>query len=139
MRAEKIKSIIDGTGKTVLVAESTNLYSRRRSFWAYSWGNYCLSQGWTRLDGTGIPQVFEGNYRGADTSIVPGCMDTLTSYHQEQCQAGWFSGHTGGMNVQLCDGSGSWVSWDIDGRIFAYMTSIAGGELENDPVPQLNL
>jgi hypothetical protein len=43
------------------------------------------------------------------------------------------------MNVQMCDGSGSWVSWDIDGVIFAYMTSIAGEELEADPHPQLSL
>jgi prepilin-type N-terminal cleavage/methylation domain-containing protein len=139
MRAERIKSITDGTSKTLLIGESSNLFNRRRSFWAYSWGNFCLSQGWTTQSGLSIPEIFEGNYRGADTSVLPGCMDNLSVHHQEQCQAGWFSGHTGGMNVQMCDGSGSWVSWDIDGRVFAYMTSIAGGELETDPHPQLNL
>lgn len=139
MRPEKIGNITDGTSKTLLVAESTNLYNRRRTFWAYSWGNYILSQGWTTQAGESIPQVFEGNYRASETGVSPGCMDTLTNYHQEQCQAGWYSGHTGGMNVQLCDGSGQWVSFDIEGRIFAYMTSIAGGELENDPFAKVNL
>ena len=43
--------------------------------------------------------------------------------------------HPNGMNVQMCDGSGSWVGWDIDLRIFAYMASIAGGESESDPLP----
>jgi len=139
MRPEKIKNIIDGTSKTLLLGESTNLYNRRRSFWAYSWGNYTLSQGWTTQAGASIPQIFEGNYRGADTGISPGCMDTQGPYNQESCQSGWFSGHTNGMNVQMCDGSGSWINWDIDGKVFAYMTSIAGGELEGDAHPQLNL
>jgi prepilin-type N-terminal cleavage/methylation domain-containing protein len=135
LRPERLKNITDGTSKTLLVGESTNLYPRRRSFWAYSWGNYVLSQGWTTQAGDSIPQMFEGNYRGIDTGVVPGCMDTLTNYHQEQCQAGWFSFHVGGMNVQMCDGSGSWVNFNIDGKVFAYMTSIAGGELETDPFP----
>jgi len=139
LRPENFRSIIDGTSKTLMLGESTNHFNLRRSFWAYSWGNYVLSQGWTTQTGASIPQMFEGNYRGADTGIVPGCMDTLTDYHQEQCQAGWFSGHTGGMNVQMCDGSGSWVNWDIEGRVFAYMTSIAGEELDTDPIPTLNL
>jgi hypothetical protein len=66
-------------------------------------------------------------------------MDNLNPHSQEQCQAGWFSGHTGGMNAQMCDGSGTWINFDVEGRVFAYMTSIAGGELEADPHPQLNL
>ncbi|MEX2093571.1 MAG: DUF1559 domain-containing protein [Pirellulales bacterium] len=139
LRPENIRSIVDGTSKTLLLGESTNLYSRRRSFWAYSWGNYVLSQGWTTQSGLTIPEMFEGNYRASETGISPGCMDNQVIHKQEQCQAGWFSGHTGGMNVQMCDGSGGWVNWDIDGRVFAYMTSIAGGELETDPHPQLSL
>ena len=136
-RPESLKNITDGTSKTLLLGESTNLYSRRRSFWAYSWGNYILSQGWTTQGGSAIPQIFAGNYRTADTGIGGGCMDSGVT--QQPCQSGWYSGHTNGMNVQMCDGSGSWVSWDIDGVIFAYMTSIAGEELEADPHPQLSL
>jgi type II secretory pathway pseudopilin PulG len=139
LKRESLKNITDGTSKTILVGESTNMYSRRRSFWAYSWGNYCLSQGWTTQAGATIPQIFEGNYRAAETGVAPGCMDNLNPHSQEQCQAGWFSGHTGGMNAQMCDGSGTWINFDVEGRVFAYMTSIAGGELEADPHPQLNL
>jgi prepilin-type N-terminal cleavage/methylation domain-containing protein len=139
LRPEKIKNITDGTSKTLLLGESTNLFNRRRTFWAYSWGNYVLSQGWTTQGGASIPQVFEGNYRGSDTGINPGCMDTLSAYRQEQCQAGWYSGHTGGMNVAQCDGSGTWISWDVDARVFTYMTSIAGGEAESDPLPSISL
>lgn len=144
MHRERIRDITDGTSKTLLLGESTNLYSRRRSFWAYSWGNYCLSQGWTSQHGETFPAVFWGNYDQNLSGTGPGCMDNLGApghkeMRQEQCQAGWFSGHPSGMNVQMCDGSGDWISWDIDQRVFAYMTSIAGGELEADPLPQLSL
>jgi len=116
----------------LLLGESTNYFVRRRTFWAYSWGNYILSQGWTKKNGDTISAVFSGNYRTADTDISGGCMDILGAENikQEQCQAGWFSGHTGGMNVAMCDGSGRWINFDIDGTTFAYMSSIAGGEIE---------
>jgi prepilin-type N-terminal cleavage/methylation domain-containing protein len=139
MRPERSKAIIDGTSKTLLIAESTNHFNRRRSFWAYSWGNYILSEGWTTQAGADIPQQFGGNYDQDETGIAPGCMDTLTGYNQETCQAGWYSQHVNGMNIQMCDGSGSWVGWDIEARIFAYMASIAGGELDADPLPKLSL
>jgi prepilin-type N-terminal cleavage/methylation domain-containing protein len=145
MRAESLKDIVDGTSKTLLVGESTNSFSCRRTFWAYSWGNYILSQGWTSQSGDTFPQIFWGSYNPNDQTTdcvhhdqhAAGCFNTGIT--QEPCQSGWYSGHTNGMNVQMCDGSGSWVSWDIDGVIFAYMTSIAGEELEADPHPQLSL
>jgi hypothetical protein len=40
------------------------------------------------------------------------------------------------MNIQMCDGSGSFMSFDIDMRLFAYMASIAGDEAESDPLPK---
>jgi hypothetical protein len=140
LKPESLQKITDGTSKTLLLGESTNMYPRRRSFWAYSWGNYVLSQGWTTQSGMTIPEVFEGNFDSESSGEAPDCMDGVGAvYHQEQCQAGWFSGHTGGMNAQMCDGSGTWINFDVEGRVFAYMTSIAGGELEADPHPQLNL
>jgi prepilin-type N-terminal cleavage/methylation domain-containing protein len=140
LRPERIKAITDGTSKTLLIAESTNHYPRRRTAWAYSWGNYILSQAWTTQAGADVPHQFTGNYRQVETGIVPGCMDTTGSSHnQETCQAGWYSQHVNGMNIQMCDGSGSWVGWDIEPRIFAYMASIAGSEIDTDPLPKLSL
>ena len=47
------------------------------------------------------------------------------------CKGGWGSNHTDGMNTQMCDGSGAFISFDIDMNVFAAMGSIAGGESEN--------
>ncbi len=45
MHAEAFRHISDGTSKTLMLGESTNIYERRRTFWAYpSWGNYINSQ-----------------------------------------------------------------------------------------------
>ena len=53
LKPERIKTIADGTSKTLLIGESTNRNSipsgantefARRSLWAYSWGNYSSSQ-----------------------------------------------------------------------------------------------
>jgi prepilin-type processing-associated H-X9-DG protein len=74
--------------------------------------------------------LFYGDYlrcRNAPSNPDPGSNRT--------CNAAWYAFHRGGMNVQMCDGSGGWISWDIELRIFAYMCSIAGGESESDRLP----
>jgi hypothetical protein len=40
----------------------------------------------------------------------------------------WYSNHPGGMNIQKCDGSGSWLSFDIDVIVFSSLGSVAGDE-----------
>ena len=128
LRPERMKDITDGTSKTLLVGESTNRFDRRRTLWAYSWGNYVLSQA--------SPQapILWGNYRAADTGVSPGCMDVGVVGSPKPCQSGWFSGHTSGMNAQMCDGSGDFISFDIDLRVLCFLSSIAGGETEADPI-----
>jgi prepilin-type N-terminal cleavage/methylation domain-containing protein len=134
LRPEKLKNITDGTSKTLLLGESTNRRDNRRTAWAYSWGNYVLSQGWTGKDGEDLPAAFNGDYDlcyGTAGGTIPN-----PSHRQEQCQAGWFSGHTNGMNVQMCDGSGTFLNFDVESRILAYMASIAAAELDSDPPPK---
>jgi prepilin-type N-terminal cleavage/methylation domain-containing protein len=115
LQTESVKSITDGTSNTMLLGESTNLYDKRRTFWAYSWGNYVLSQV------SNQPEILQGNYERCMSSPVVG--------KPKPCQSGWFSGHTSGMNIQLCDGSGRFLSFEIDLLTFAYLASIAGEEL----------
>jgi prepilin-type N-terminal cleavage/methylation domain-containing protein len=115
LQPESIKNITDGTSNTMLVGESTNLFEPRRSFWAYNWGNYVLSQASPQ------PDILRGDYDVCMSSPVVG--------KPKPCQSGWFSGHTEGMNIQLCDGSGRFMSFDIDLVVFGYLASIAGEEL----------
>jgi hypothetical protein len=132
LQREPIKNITDGTSKTMLVGESTNITEdidgnkdfTRRSFWAYSWGPYNLSQACAHPT-VEYDWIFYGDYDRC--RLAPNNPDKGS---QRTCNAAWFSNHVNGMNVQMCDGSGGWVSWDIDLRLFAFMSSIAGGELE---------
>ena len=128
LKPEAFRNITDGTSKTLLLGESTNQFDRRRTLWAYSWGNYILSQASPQ------PAILWGNYRAADTGIAPGCMDTGVVGSPKPCQSGWYSGHTGGMNIQMCDGSGDFLSFDIDLRLLCFMSSIAGSETESDQI-----
>jgi prepilin-type N-terminal cleavage/methylation domain-containing protein len=118
MRQESFKDITDGASKTLLIGESTNRYNRRRTFWAFTFGTFILSQT--------IPYAptLWGDYERC--VALP---DYGTAYRS--CKGAWGSNHTGGMNAQLCDGSGQFISFDIDLQVFAAMGSIAGGENES--------
>jgi prepilin-type N-terminal cleavage/methylation domain-containing protein/prepilin-type processing-associated H-X9-DG protein len=127
LRVESFKNITDGSSKTLLAAESTKIdYNRRRTFWAFTFGTFILSQPVPQ------PRVFMGNYLQCEAmgeSDTPGTPVTGTA--GRVCKAGWYSFHTGGMNAMFCDGSGTFISFDIDLNVFAAMGSIAGGEIES--------
>jgi prepilin-type N-terminal cleavage/methylation domain-containing protein/prepilin-type processing-associated H-X9-DG protein len=113
LRPEKIKNITDGTTKTLLIGESTNRYAPRRTFWAYTHGNYVLSQ----------PTPHAPTLYGDFTRCV-----SAGAYGQSNraCHSGWFSNHSNGMNTARCDGSVDFVAFEIDLSIFAALGSIAG-------------
>jgi prepilin-type processing-associated H-X9-DG protein len=117
LRLEKIKDITDGTSKTLLAGESANVYEPRRTFWAYTWGNYLLSQP------TPYAQTLWGDYTRCRTLPDPG-----QSYRA--CMSGWFSNHPNGMNGVMCDGRVDFISFDIDLHTFACLGSIAGNDGE---------
>jgi prepilin-type N-terminal cleavage/methylation domain-containing protein/prepilin-type processing-associated H-X9-DG protein len=131
LRKEKIKDITDGTTKTLLVAESTNIFAPRRTFWAYTYGNGVLSQP-TPYAGT-----LYGDWCRCSPSGTNGCtVATGTAYgtSNRACMSGWFSGHPSGMNAGMCDGSVDFVSWDIDLDAFVVMGSIADEDIVGNPV-----
>ena len=123
LRRESIKDIVDGTSKTLLAAESTNIFPRRRTFWAYTWGNYLLSQTLTQ------PRTFSGDYFACrELGEVSTPNTPITGRSFRACMSAWYSNHHGGMNAQMCDGSGRWIAFDTDLNIFAALGSIAGEE-----------
>ena len=113
LRLEKIKDITDGTSKTMLAGESTNVVTERRTYWAYTWGNYLLSQP------TPYAPTLLGDYTRCTNAGTYGTSNRA-------CHSGWFSNHSGGMNTARCDGSVDFLSFDIDLNIFAALGSIAG-------------
>jgi prepilin-type N-terminal cleavage/methylation domain-containing protein len=127
LRQESIKDITDGASHTMLAAESTNRdYNRRRTFWPFTFGTFVMSQT------VAESRVFSGDYKVCEAMPETTTLDNpATGKSSRVCKGGWFSFHPGGMNNQFCDGSGSWVSFDIDPKVFAAMGSIAGGESES--------
>jgi prepilin-type processing-associated H-X9-DG protein len=115
LRRERIKDITDGTTKTLLVGESTNLVPERRTFWAWTWGNYLLSQ----------PTPHAPTLWG-DMTRCGALPDFGMSYRA--CHSGWFSNHPGGMNAAMCDGSLDFISFDMELHTFACLGSIAGSD-----------
>jgi prepilin-type processing-associated H-X9-DG protein len=123
LRRESIKDIVDGTSKTLMAGESTNIFPRRRTFWAYTWGNYLLSQTVAQ------PRTFSGDYfKCRELGEVSTPNTAITGRSFRTCMSAWFSNHIGGMNATFCDGSGRWISSGIDRHVFAAMGSIAGEE-----------
>jgi prepilin-type N-terminal cleavage/methylation domain-containing protein/prepilin-type processing-associated H-X9-DG protein len=123
LRPERIKNITDGTTKTMLIGESTNVLAQRRTLWAYTHGNYVLSQP------TPHAPTLLGDYCRCSPSGTSGCTNaTGVAYgaSNRACMSGWFSNHSGGMNTAYCDGSVSFLSFDIDLNIFVALGSIAG-------------
>jgi prepilin-type N-terminal cleavage/methylation domain-containing protein/prepilin-type processing-associated H-X9-DG protein len=120
LKQEPLKAIEDGTTNTLLAAESTNTTLVRRSFWAYTWGNFVLSQT------THQERAFWGDF--ARCTALPENTTEGSDYFGASfrtCHSGWFSGHPSGMNATMCDGSVSFMSWEMDRNAFAVLGAIA--------------
>jgi prepilin-type N-terminal cleavage/methylation domain-containing protein/prepilin-type processing-associated H-X9-DG protein len=128
LKREPIKAITDGTTKTLLVAESTNVYLPRRTFWAYTYGNGVLSQP-TPYAGTLMGDWCKCTPPGTQPCGTPAWPTPATGVaygtSNRACMSGWFSGHPSGMNIGMCDGSVDFMGWDIDLDTFVVMGSIA--------------
>jgi prepilin-type N-terminal cleavage/methylation domain-containing protein/prepilin-type processing-associated H-X9-DG protein len=120
LHPESMKHITDGSTKTILVAESTSLRPNRRPFWAYTFGTMIMAQTINQE----LAFMFDyDKCHPLTPSPFPGKSDRV-------CKGGWGSRHPSGMNAVMCDGSVTFIPFDIDLNVFAAMGSIAGGENE---------
>lgn len=133
LREEGTKGITDGTSKTLLTAESTNRYNRRRTFWAYTFGTFIMSQT-TTFAPTLLADYCACVAPGTNKPPTGPCASATGAAYgsaDRACKGGWGSNHPGGLNSQYCDGSVTFLAFDIDLNVFAAKGSIGGGEDEN--------
>lgn len=123
LKRESMAKIVDGTTHTLLIGESTNDFPRRRSFWAWTWGNYLMSQTVAQ------DRTFDHYYPDCPTDT--GTAGAYPGRSRRTCMSSWWAQHPGGMNGAMCDGSVDFISFDIDLNLFASLGSIAGGDDEN--------
>ena len=120
LRAECFASILDGTSNTIMVGEyTTRSRTRRRTFWAYSYGSYNKSDA-----------VPESRTLLADwdrCAAIGGMGDFQT------CSRSWGSFHPGVVNFLLCDGSIRALPLTIDMNLFVESATIAGHEVAQLP------
>ena len=111
---EHFRNITDGTATTLLLGEQTNVVKGRRTYWAHTFGNYIMSQ--TTTQSRTLLNDYDECRRLPGTGGARACM------------AGWHSNHPGGMNISRCDGSSTFLNFDMDLEIFAAMGSIAAAD-----------
>jgi prepilin-type N-terminal cleavage/methylation domain-containing protein/prepilin-type processing-associated H-X9-DG protein len=126
---EGMKAMTDGSSKTLLVAESTNKYNRRRTFWPYTFGTFIMSQT-TTFAPTLLADYCACVAPGSNAGVCPVATGAAFGSADRACKGGWGSRHVGGMNVAMADGSGNFLSFDIDMNVFAAKGSMGGGEDE---------
>jgi prepilin-type N-terminal cleavage/methylation domain-containing protein/prepilin-type processing-associated H-X9-DG protein len=115
--AETITAITDGTSNTLAVGEyMTRSHPSRRTFWAYAYTSYNLSDATFAQSRTMLPDFDLCN------NTAPG--------GNNQCKRSWGSFHSGGINFLFCDGSVRSISSSIDTTfVFPALASMAGGEV----------
>jgi prepilin-type processing-associated H-X9-DG protein len=118
--AERIASIRDGTSNTLMVGEyATTTTVSRRTFWAYAYTSYNLSDVTYAQSRTLL----------ADFDL---CNNTPPG-GTNQCKRAFGSLHTGVINFVMCDGSVRSIPTSIDMNVvMPALATIAGGEV-NQP------
>jgi prepilin-type processing-associated H-X9-DG protein len=120
LTAEKHASVTDGLSNTLMIGEyHTKTQNRRRSFWAYTYTSYNQS--------SGVPQT---------RTLLPDynqCVSIGGIGGSNPCKRGWGALHPNGLNFVMGDGSVRFLTTSIDMNTFMAMSTMAGGEVFNQP------
>jgi hypothetical protein len=115
LEQETFSNLRDGTSNTLLVGEyGTQYRTRRRTFWAYSYGSY------NRSDAVPQGRTLMGNWNrctsiGGTGGVPP-------------CNRAWGSFHPGTIQFLYGDGNVRPVSQTCDTMLFVNAATIDGGE-----------
>jgi prepilin-type processing-associated H-X9-DG protein len=120
---EKLMAASDGLSNTLMVGEYTSTTTTRRAtFWAFTYASYNQSS-------AGPESRLYGKPYGANTSDRNGCQGTPGLYGDQPCKRAFNSGHSGGANWVLGDGSVRYISYSVDMNQLMNMATMAGGEV----------
>ena len=115
LRCESFASITDGTSNTLLVGEyGTRSRTKRRTFWAYSYGSY------NKSDVIPESRTLLNDY---DRCAAIGGLGGL-----QACSRGWGSFHPGVVQFLLADGSVRPISRAVQMSLLADAATIGGQE-----------
>ena len=121
LQPERLATILDGTSNTIFAGERhTKTHPTRGPFWADTFNLYNSGAAYLGINGIYLQPDYEtcANFHG---------------YNANYCKYGWGSLHTGGMiNFLFGDGHVRPVPDSIDLNVFAYLATIAGGEVLPD-------
>jgi prepilin-type N-terminal cleavage/methylation domain-containing protein/prepilin-type processing-associated H-X9-DG protein len=120
-QASNLRNITDGTATTLMFAESLQRCGGEGTIWSHGdWNVHWMPifGGGQRNDGT--------NPITTGTASVPQTANKQADCNSTRTTA---SGHPGGINVALCDGSVRSVSYDIDGTTWWQLVRARDGEV----------
>jgi prepilin-type N-terminal cleavage/methylation domain-containing protein/prepilin-type processing-associated H-X9-DG protein len=124
---ETLTAVPDGTSNTLMVGEytSTNTTSRA-TFWAYSYASYNQSS-------VGAESRLWGMNYGASSTDTTGCWGAPGLYGDQPCKRAFNSGHAGGGNFVMGDGSVRFITYNVAMDLLQNMATMEGGEAATVP------
>jgi prepilin-type N-terminal cleavage/methylation domain-containing protein/prepilin-type processing-associated H-X9-DG protein len=121
---ESLAVVPDGSSNTLLIGEYTsNSTTTRGTFWAYTYASYNQSS-------IGAESRLFGLHYGASATDRGTCWGTPGLSDDQPCKRAINSGHTGGANFALGDGSVRFISYNVALDLLQNMATMAGGESE---------
>jgi prepilin-type processing-associated H-X9-DG protein len=124
---ETLMAAADGLSNTLMVGEYTSTTTTTRAtFWAVSYASYNQSS-------VGSESRLFGKPYGASSTDTSGCWGTPGLYGDQSCKRAFNSGHTGGANFAMGDGSVRFISYSVAMNLLENMATMAGGEAATLP------
>jgi prepilin-type N-terminal cleavage/methylation domain-containing protein/prepilin-type processing-associated H-X9-DG protein len=119
---EKFANATDGLSNTLMIGEyTTSTTSRRGTFWYYTYASFNQSS-------IGRESRLFGKPYGLSATDTNGCWGIAGLYGDQMCKRAINSGHTGGANFTMGDGSVRFISYSSDIVMLQNMATMAGGE-----------